>query len=361
MEAAGVCVTMHSARARICTITAVSHRRSAPAKDLIPDRWCPNPSVTEPYIIAVINYNTRDELRSCLESLQPCLNRVIVFDNYSMDGSADMVRGEFPAASLIESPENLGYGAAANRVFLSHPLARNAEFLILANSDIVFGRGSIDALVDDLRRHADAGLTGPRLLNTDGSLQRSCFPLPGSIRWILDNDDVCVLLQVFPLLRGRLLRLWEHDTEREVPSVKGALLAIRRTAFEDVGGFDEFFFMYYEETDLCIRLANRGWRIRFTPSSQLIHVGAASTTKESTAMAAELFASSMRFARRHYSWLHSTLLLQLWRLIFVTRLARARWAIVSRGDRAARSPAMLQTWRRAISFRFRDLERRDDA
>jgi hypothetical protein len=147
-----------------------------------------------------------------------------VFGNHSTDGSPDMVRTHFPAASLIESPGNLGYGAAANRVFFSHTLAHDAEFLILANSDIVFAPGSVGALVDDLREHSEAAVTGPKLLNPDRSLQRSCFP--GSVRWTFDNDAVCVLLRFFPPLRERLLRLWKHDAAREVPWVKGALLAI---------------------------------------------------------------------------------------------------------------------------------------
>ena len=316
--------------------------------------------MTEPsVVIAVINYNTRDELRTCLDSIRFCLNRVVVFDNGSTDGSAEMVRALYPEVSLMESATNLGYGSAANRVFLSHPRARGAEFLILANSDIIFAEGSIAALVDDLRRHRDAGLTGPRLLNTDGSLQRSCFPLPGGFQWIFDNDAVCALLRFFPVLRGRLLRLWEHDAEREAPWVKGALLAIRRTAFEEIGGFDEFFFMYYEDTDLCLRLAKRGWRIRFTPAAEAIHSGGASTGKVRTAMAVELFESSMLFARRHYSRLHSTLLLRLWKLILLARLVRDRAWLALRGG-AARNPAVssdLEAWRRAFGFSFRNPKR----
>ena len=136
-----------------------------------------------------------------------------------------MVRTHFPAASLIESPGNLGYGAAANRVFFSHTLAHDAEFLILANSDIVFAPGSVGRW-STICEHSEAAVTGPKLLNPDRSLQRSCFPLPGSVRWTFDNDAVCVLLRFFPPLRGRLLRLWKHDAAREVPWVKGALLAI---------------------------------------------------------------------------------------------------------------------------------------
>ena len=318
--------------------------------------------MTEPsFMIAIVNHNTRDELRTCLDSLRPYLGRVVVFDSHSTDGSAAMVRSDYSGASLIESPVNLGYGASANRVFGQHALARDAEVLVLSNSDIVFTPETLHVLVEDLRRNSDAGLTGPRLLNSDGSLQRSCFPLPGSLWWMVDNDAVCTLLRFVPVLRGRLLRLWDHKAVREVPWVKGALLAIRKTAFEDVGGFDESFFMYYEETDLCLRLAKRGWKIRFTPATEVIHSGGASTAKIRTVMAVALFESFMRFARRHYSALHSTLLLYMWKLILLTRIVRdqARVAFRAGTDRSEAAASDLQAWKHAVGFRFRDLEQRD--
>lgn len=240
------------------------------------------------FVVAIINHNTRDDLRKCLASLDDCLEQVVVFDNNSTDGSAEMVRREFPRASVIASTDNLGYGAAANRAFSRHAAARDADVLIVSNSDIIFSPGSIAAMVDDLRRHPEAGLNGPRLLNTDGSLQASCFPLPGGVQWLFDNDAACALLRFVPFLRRRLLRLWKHDGEREVAWVKGALLGIRRSAYEQVGGFDESFFMYYEETDLCLRLAKHGWRIRFTPAAEVIHVGGTSTAKVRSAMAVQL-------------------------------------------------------------------------
>ena len=308
-------------------------------------------------VVAIINFNTREELRDCLESLRPHLDRVIVFDNKSTDGSPEMMRVDYPEAALMENDENLGYGAAANRVF-SDGCARSVEFLILSNSDVIFPPGSVDALVDDLVRHPEAGIAGPRLLNADGTLQRSCFPLPGSLRWVFDNDGVSAILAWIPGVRGQLFRLWEHDRDREVPWVKGAVLAIRRTAFEEVGGFDESFFMYYEETDLCLRMAKKGWRVRFTPASEVSHLGGVSTAKVRTAMAVELFISSMRFARRHYSVLHSMLLLGIWKAILLVRLIRDRLRLAMTSHTQERQPIKddLQAWRRTLSWTFRDLE-----
>ncbi len=313
-------------------------------------------------LVAIINHNTREELRGCLESLRPQLDRVVVFDNNSTDGSAELVLGEYPEAQLIVSRENLGYGAASNRVLLSHSLAGNAEFFILSNSDVLFAPGAVESLVEDLIRHPEAAVNGPRLLNPDGSLQRSCYPLPGGWRWAFDNDASCALLRVIPALRGHLLRLWMHDREREVPWVKGAVLAIRRSAFEQAGAFDESFFMYYEETDLCFRLAKKGWRIRFTPAAEVVHLGGASTAKIRTAMAVELFVGSLRFARRHYSRMHSELLLYLWKAIVLVRLVRDRFRLAFTSEPQRREPILedLRAWRRALSWGFRDLDRRED-
>ena len=111
-------------------------------------------------LVAIINYNTRQELRGCLDSLRPRLDRVVVFDNHSTDGSGELVLTEYPEAQLIESRENLGYGAAANRAFLSPALAGNAEFFILSNSDVVFSPGAVESLVEDLIRHPEAAVTG---------------------------------------------------------------------------------------------------------------------------------------------------------------------------------------------------------
>ena len=312
-------------------------------------------------LIAIVNYDTCAELRDCLESLRGNLRQAVVLNNGSTDGSAEMVRAEYPEVQLLESV-NAGYGAGANRVFLASAIGRSARYLILANSDVVFRPGAIEGLVGDLRRHPEAALTGPRLINADGSLQRSCFPLPAGFRWMFDNDAVISVLRFVPGLRARMLRLWDHDREREVPWIKGAVMAMRRDAFEAVGGFNEAFFMYYEETDLCVRLAKAGWLIRFTPAVEVVHLGGASTARIRSAMAVELHASLLRFARIHYSRVHSTLLLLLWRVILLGRLLHARLRLFSHLDSAERETVAqdLKAWRRALTLEFDDLRAGND-
>ena len=315
--------------------------------------------VPEPKIlIAIINHNTREELRVCLESLRGSSARLVVFDNGSSDGSAAMVRCEHAGVLVIENQQNLGYGAAANRVFLDTELAQDAEFLLVSNSDVIFPPNAVCCLIEDLVRHPEAAAAGPRLVNPGGSLQRSCFAFPGALRWVFDNDAVCTFLRFLPGLRGALLRLWLHDQERPIPWVKGAVMAVRRTAFEQAGGFDESFFMYYEDADLCYRLGRLGWLTRFTPRAEVIHHGGASTKKARPAMTIQLYVSSMRFARHHYSPYHFTVLFWLWKAVLCIRLLRdwMRLTWMADGDRRESIQQDLRAWRSALLWGFDRVE-----
>jgi GT2 family glycosyltransferase len=123
---------------------------------------------------AIINYNTRDHLRTCLKSIDPHCQDVLVVDNASNDGSQDMVKQEFPQVRLLANEHNLGYGAAANQAIQ----ACQAPFVLLLNSDTCLQSGAGKKIADYLEENPQAGIVGPRLLNADGSLQISCFPFP---------------------------------------------------------------------------------------------------------------------------------------------------------------------------------------
>jgi hypothetical protein len=298
--------------------------------------------------VAIINFNTKAELRNCLRSLAG--SSVLVFDNNSSDGSAEMARTEFPDVNVIEAGKNLGYGAAAN-----HSMAGcSSEYLIVSNSDVIFPEGATVELAAYLDRNPRVGVLGPRLLNADGTLQPSCFVFPGSLRWLADNDVVCSAVRHWPDAGKHLLRAWKHDEERDVPWVKGAVLAIRRAAFEEAGGFDERFFMYYEETDLCLRLAQHGWTVRFAPVIDVVHLGGVSTGKVRAAMTLELFFSLMRFANTHYSRFHCFLLLAFWKAILLFRWVRDRIRLSISSDNQTRERVgdEIQAWARALRWNF---------
>ena len=246
--------------------------------------------------VAVVSYNTRELLRACLASVRrDAPGAMIVADNGSTDGSVEMVRTEFPEAIVIEDPSNRGYGAAANLAI------RRAEtpYVLLLNSDTEVAPGTLAALAAYLDAHPRVGVAGPRLVNRDGSLQRSTFPWPSPFTALLGESKLSWFVRFVPRVNARYLRTWAHDRPRVVPWVLGAALAVRRTAFDEVEGFDERFVMYFEETDLSRRLLAAGWETHFVPVGPVMHVGGASTEHVRPAMAVRFYDSMARWYRHH--------------------------------------------------------------
>lgn len=295
--------------------------------------------------VAVVNFNTREHLRACLASVfaqSPA--RVVVADNASTDGSVEMVRRCYPEAILRANPGNPGFGAAANQAIA----ACGTDYVLLLNSDTVLQPGAIRELRSYLDHHPRAAIVGPRLSNPDGSPQASCFPFPGTLRWLLENDPVAFVARHVPLLRTGSLRFSPPERARVVPWVLGAAFAIRRMAWDEVGGFDESFFMYYEEVDVCLRLSRAGWETHFTPSATITHVGGASTSQRRTEMAVQHFASTLQFYRRHYSGLRLAAWLTIMRAKVSYRLLRdSVRARTASGDRD-RVRDHVVAWRRAL-------------
>jgi len=245
---------------------------------------------------AVVSYNTRELLRACLASVRDAgAAEIVVVDNGSRDGSVEMVRAEFPEARLVLDPSNRGYGAAANLAFRRS----TAEHLLLLNSDTTVSPGACRALAAYLDAHPRVGLAGPLLRNPDGTLQRSCFPFPSPRTAFLGESGLGYGIRFVPGLRARHPRTWAHDRPRPMPWVLGAALGIRRAAFDAVGGFDERFFMYFEEVDLCRRLAGAGWEVHFAPVTEVTHLGGASTSQARAEMIVRYYESMARFYRFH--------------------------------------------------------------
>lgn len=246
--------------------------------------------------VAIINHNTREHLRACLQSVlpeQPA--QIVVVDNASTDGSAELVRQAFPHVTLIARDDNPGYGAAANQAIG----AISGDRVLLLNSDTRLLPGALDTLAAYMDRHPRAAVVGPRLLNADGSLQRSCFGWPGAGAALFEEVVGSSRLTALPLLREHFWRTGSHDRPCKVPWVLGAAMAIRRGPFEAVGGFDPSFFMYFEETDLCRRLWDAGWEVHFSPSAQIEHLGGASTGQQRAPMYARLYQSMLEYVEKH--------------------------------------------------------------
>lgn len=215
--------------------------------------------------ICIVSWNTRDLLKDCLGSVYADPDsagwQVLVVDNASSDGSAEMVADRFPQAELIRSPQNLGF-SRGNNLALERATGR---CLLLLNSDTAVDPGALGQLVDYLDSDPDAGAVGPRLVYPDGSLQFSCGRTPG-----LHTEIVHKLLlhRMFPFFRfGR----WSHEKQRRVGWVTGACLMVRRKAAMETGFLDPNIFMCFEDLDWCMRLRKKGWSVVYLPSSRVVH------------------------------------------------------------------------------------------
>lgn len=243
----------------------------------------------------VVNYNARDHLRVCLQSLAAeGVKQVVVVDNGSTDGSRRVA--EDSGARWVDSGGNLGYGRAANRG-ASDPAVAGAEYLLVCNPDLELRAGCVAGLVATLSADPAIGVAGPRLSNPDGSLYPSARTFPD----LLDAMGHGLLGFVAPrnpfTRRYRLLD-WDHAEQATVDWVSGACFLIRRSAWDSVGGFDPSYFMYMEDVDLCWRLGRAGWRVAYQPAAEVVHTQGVSADQHPYRMLAAHHLSMWRFARR---------------------------------------------------------------
>jgi GT2 family glycosyltransferase len=232
--------------------------------------------------IIIVNWNSVEFLRPCIQSVYRDLGElaaeVIVVDNASNDGCAAMVRQEFPQVRMIESPENLGF-ARANNLGYSHS---SGEILLFLNPDTEIIGDALTRMVAHLRADDRFGAAGPRLLNTDGSLQVSCVQaIPTILNQILDFD---FLRRRFPQWRiwGIHPLFAEAERPAEAETISGACFMARRSAFEKVGCFGEQYFMYSDDLDLSYRIHKAGFRVVCVNDCLVTHHGGKSSDSQAT-------------------------------------------------------------------------------
>ncbi len=273
--------------------------------------------------VVIVSFNTCELLRGCLESLRGCALplRVVVIESGSHDDSAAMARANFPEIELIALERNVGFTAGTNiglyRLGVGswelgafsqsptpNPQLPTPDYVLLLNPDTVVHPGAIEALAAFLDAHPRVGAVGPRLLNTDGSVQPAAFRFPTLMMTLLD---------LFPpgqVLPGRLYGSWWHGRYPHEQSAEaafpidhplGACILARRTVVDQVGLLDEGFFMYAEEVDWCYRIRQAGWAIWQEPHARVTHVGGAATSQFRSRMLITLYESRLRFFRKHYS------------------------------------------------------------
>lgn len=270
--------------------------------------------------VVVVSYNVKQLLAACLASVlrqrAACNLDVWLVDNASADGSLDMARRDFPTANIIANTTNRGYGAACNQGIA----ASSGRYVLILNPDTDIVSGSLGKMVPWMDQHPKTGLAGPRLIYADGSFQHSCFRFPGLGQALLDQ------FPIHPrLLNGRLNGRYSQAAyahPMDVDVCLGACFLLRRAAGLT---FDEAYFMYVEEIDLCWRLRQAGWVVSYVPELTVLHHAGQSTRQVAPEMRRQLYRSRRLFNARYRG-----------------RLFRAAWETIAR---AGGAPSAAETGR----------------
>jgi GT2 family glycosyltransferase len=282
--------------------------------------------------VALVNWNNRDYLEQCLESIEaaglPFAYEVVVADNGSTDGSQQMLAERFPYVKVVQNEGNVGVARGNNQCILNS----TGRYIYILNNDTVVNRHSVVAMAEFLDEHPEAGAVGGNLLNPDGTYQSSFFRFPALWEELLIVSHIGRRLNpYFPSHSGP----W--PTVREVDWISSASIVVRREAIEEIGLIDEEYFIYSDETDWQYRLWQAGWKVYYLPNVTTIHYGGGSFQPGGRRYAL-VYRGRMLFARKHYS-----------RLYCVTQ----RWLF------GAAALGRLGVWLVAqLSSRWRDIARR---
>lgn len=273
--------------------------------------------------ICIVNWNTGDLLKKCLVSVYKyapkCEFEMFVADNNSTDGTPVMVEKEFPQVILIKNKDNLGFAAANNQ-----ELERaTGKYLLILNPDTEVSEGSIDALIAFLDKNKDAGMVAPRLVNSDGSLQRSCMGFPTLGAMAMRQLFLEALLPFNTYTKKYLMSDFKHDKLAEVDQPMGACLFVRKDIIDKIGPFDNGYYMFFDEVDLCFRIKKAGWKIFFTPDASVMHHGGTAVKKWSPVKLSKIWTTSRNhYFKKHYGKpaIFSLYVIDAMRLILMTLL-----------------------------------------
>ncbi len=293
--------------------------------------------------IIIVTWNNASDIKPCLDSLagvqERIQARIVVIDNASTDGTIEKIRTAIPRVQLISNPQNIGFAAANNQAIR----VSDGRYVLLLNPDTSADPGTMEVLVQYLDTHPAAWVAGPMILNPDRSVQRSGVRFPS--RWNILVESL-FLDRLFPRSRlfGSHKEMYEDPcTSRTVDYLQGSALMVRRDAVERVGGLDEGFFMYFEETDWCYRIKQAGGEVHYSPVGKVIHYGGDAFAHFDERRLVYYNRSMLRFFRKHYTpkqsiglrpilALRSTIRLLLWLCVALTgRSRRAKALSCARG------------------------------
>jgi GT2 family glycosyltransferase len=250
--------------------------------------------------IVVICWNDWKVIENCLRSIFDCTHRieyeVIVSDNGSTDGSVEKIRQRFPTVELVENRANLGFARGNN----SGIREARGEYVLILNPDTIMHEGSLDRWIEFADRHPEAGAFGCKVHNPDGTYQESARRFQTPTRLLVAALYLRPLEYLAPEVFADQYLRWEGDSEREIDWQSGCCVMFRAEVLKQLNGFDEQFFYQYEEVDLCRRVWDAGYPIRFTPTASITHLGGQSVGRFPIRFVIEVSRNRYRYYYKHF-------------------------------------------------------------
>ena len=250
--------------------------------------------------IVIICWNDWKVIENCLASIFATTHKidyeVIVSDNASSDGSVEKIRAQFPAVRIVENGANLGFSKGNNTGIR----ASNGEYILILNPDTIIHDGSLDRWIEFADRHPEAGAFGCKVQYLDGRYQETARPFPTIWRSLLAALYLRNLGHLSNAFLADCYLGWYGDSEREVEVQAGCCIMFRGDLLKKLGGFDEQFFYQFEEVDLCKRVWDAGYPIRFTPEASITHLGGQSVGRFPARFAVEICRNGYRYFYKHF-------------------------------------------------------------
>ncbi|MBI2037796.1 MAG: glycosyltransferase family 2 protein [Candidatus Magasanikbacteria bacterium] len=259
--------------------------------------------------VILVNWKTRDITRDALVSIYKETRNiefeVIVVDNNSQDGSVEMIKKEFPQVILIENSDNRGFGKANNQGL---KIAKG-DYLMFLNTDVVVLDHAIEKLVNYLDTHADVMMVGPRLLNRDLTFQHVCRRmLPNPTNSFFHLFGLTKIFKNSKFVTDYKQYLADPEVTGPAQALSGAAMMFRKAVYEQIGGFDETFFMYGEDLDFCKRVLDKGWKTVYVSEAKIIHFGGQSSGKRWVKSLINFYEAMWLYYRKHFYNQHNIIL-----------------------------------------------------
>lgn len=243
--------------------------------------------------IVIVTRNTRDMLLECLNSFSDCVKSglydVVVVDNASCDGTSDALKSSYPQVKQVRFDINTGFSRASN----AGASLAEGDILLFLNSDTIATETNIDILLSTFENNPQLGIVSPRLIGIDGKEQPAAAYLP--------TFATEISARAKKRAHSKLETAIDHkESLADIAYLCGAALLIRKKAFDEAGGFDERFFFYFEDADICRRIVSNGWEIQLVEDSSIIHLGGGSTRKISVGSTVEMIRNRFQYIGKNY-------------------------------------------------------------